>query len=252
MASSLSMSSLDSGVFYVEQSSNDQNLPKPNTPSVLNSAEMSGNDIREMISISSIASQIVTIGSDSNQPTMPYVFGRQLPISPPGLNHLNLPPKTIQRPPGNHGGSELYRRWVQWELQPTVTGAFRTVTDIDAPDERQHNRRMGDASHEDGRQYILLWWLAAENFFAINSYPTAATPKAEKEIEPRNVLPKKRGSVAARLRGLWTRVPWAGGHTKLVDNKLKIQDWKTLFKHLTHQFIFRTRTSYVSILYTHM
>ena len=42
-------------------------------------------------------------------------------------------------------------------------------------------------------------------------------------------------SVAARLRGLWTIAPWAEGQTKLVDNKLKTQDWKTLFKHLTYQ-----------------
>ena len=47
-----------------------------------------------MISISSIASpepQIVTIDDDSNEPTMPYGFGRQLTIVPPSLNDLNLP-----------------------------------------------------------------------------------------------------------------------------------------------------------------
>ena len=48
-----------------------------------------------MISISSIASpepQIVTIDDNSKEPTMPYGFGRQLPIVPPRLNDLNLPP----------------------------------------------------------------------------------------------------------------------------------------------------------------
>ena len=47
-----------------------------------------------MISISSIASPeppIVTIDSDSNEPTMPYGFGWQPPIIPPSLNDLNLP-----------------------------------------------------------------------------------------------------------------------------------------------------------------
>ena len=81
-------------MFYVEQSSNDQSLARPNTPIVLNSTEMSGNDTLEMISISSIASpeqQIMTIGSDSKEPTMPYGFGRQLPIIPPSLNDLKLP-----------------------------------------------------------------------------------------------------------------------------------------------------------------
>ena len=43
-------------------------------------------------------------------------------------------------------------------------------------------------------------------------------------------------AVAARLRGLWTIGPWAEEHTKLVANKLKTQDWKTLFKNLPHQF----------------
>ena len=48
-----------------------------------------------MPSISSIASpeaHIFTIDDDSNEPTMPYGFGRQLPIVPPSLNDLNLPP----------------------------------------------------------------------------------------------------------------------------------------------------------------
>ena len=94
MALNLSPNSTDSDVFYVEQSSNDQSVPRPNTPIVLNSTEISGDDTREMISISSIASpepQIVTIDDDSNEPTMPYGFRRQLPIVPPSLNDLNLP-----------------------------------------------------------------------------------------------------------------------------------------------------------------
>ena len=96
MSSNISLKRPDSDVFYVEQSSNDQSLLRPNTPIVLNSTEISGNDTREMISTSSIASpepQIVTIDDNSNEPTMPYGFGRQLPIIPPSLNDLNLPPK---------------------------------------------------------------------------------------------------------------------------------------------------------------
>ena len=95
MPSNSSLISTDSDVFYVEQSSNDQSIPRPNTPIVLNSTEISGDDTRETISISSIASpepQIVTIDDDSNEPTMPYGFGRQFPIVPPSLNDLNLPP----------------------------------------------------------------------------------------------------------------------------------------------------------------
>ena len=91
----ISPESNDSDFFNVEQTSNELSPPRPNTPIVLNSTEMPGNNTWEMITISSFASpgpQIVTIDSDSNEPMMPYGFGRQLPIIPPSLNNLNLPP----------------------------------------------------------------------------------------------------------------------------------------------------------------
>ena len=94
MASNSSLNSTDSDVFYLEKSSTDQSIPRPNTPIVLNSTEISGDDTREMISISPIASpepEIVTIDDDSNEPTMPYGFGRQFPIVPLSQNDLNLP-----------------------------------------------------------------------------------------------------------------------------------------------------------------
>ena len=95
MAFNSSMNSTHSDVLYVEQSSDDQSVPRPNTPIVHNSTEIPGDDTQEMISISSIASpepQLVTIDDDSKEPTLPYGFGRQLPIVPPNLNDLNLPP----------------------------------------------------------------------------------------------------------------------------------------------------------------
>ena len=91
----MSINSIEPQVFYVEQSSHDPSPPGPNTPIVFNSTEMSGNDTREMISISSIASpepQIMTIDSHSNQSTQPHGFWRQLSIIPPSLNDLSLPP----------------------------------------------------------------------------------------------------------------------------------------------------------------
>ena len=89
----MSINSNDSDVFYVEQPSYDPSLPTPSTPIVPNSAEILGNDNREMISISSIAApgpHIVTIDTDSNEPTMPYGIGRHLPIVPPDLTDQNL------------------------------------------------------------------------------------------------------------------------------------------------------------------
>ena len=47
-----------------------------------------------MPSISTIASPqhyIFTVNDDSNEPTIPFGFGRQLPVVPPSLNDLNLP-----------------------------------------------------------------------------------------------------------------------------------------------------------------
>ena len=41
-------------------------------------------------SVASLESQIVTIGSDSSEPAIPYGFGGQRPNVPPNLNFLNL------------------------------------------------------------------------------------------------------------------------------------------------------------------
>ena len=87
-------SSTDSDVFYVEHSLPESSSIRNNTPATLNSTQLSGAMDTETITISSVASpepQIVTIESDSNEPTFPYAFGTQHPIVPPSLNDLNLP-----------------------------------------------------------------------------------------------------------------------------------------------------------------
>ena len=91
----ISLASDDSDVFFVEQSSSEPSPQRHNTPIILNSTELSEQQAARMPSVSSIASpqpQIFTIDDDSNEPTMPYGFGQQLPIVPPSLNDLNLPP----------------------------------------------------------------------------------------------------------------------------------------------------------------
>ena len=88
-------SSTDSDVFYVEQSSAEGSTVRYNTPAILNSTQLSGAIDPEAITISSIASpepQLVTIDSDSNEPTFSFAFGTQHPIVPPSLNDLNMPP----------------------------------------------------------------------------------------------------------------------------------------------------------------
>ena len=87
-------SSTDSDAFYVEQSSPERSPIRHNTPIILNSTQLLGAMDPETITISSVASpepQIVTIESDSNEPTFPYAFGAQHPIMPSSLNDLNLP-----------------------------------------------------------------------------------------------------------------------------------------------------------------
>ena len=80
---------------YVKQTSTQGSPIRKNTPAILNSTEISVAMEREVITISSVASpepRIVTLDSDSNDPTMPYGFGNQQPLVPPSLNDLNLPP----------------------------------------------------------------------------------------------------------------------------------------------------------------
>ena len=93
MSSIISIASSDSDVFFVEQISNEPNPQRNNPPNILNSTEISRTHTARMPSVSSIASpepQIFTINDDSNDPTLPYGLGRQLPIIPPSLNDLNL------------------------------------------------------------------------------------------------------------------------------------------------------------------
>ena len=95
MSSNISLDSTDSDVFYVEQISNQPSPQRNNSPDILNSTERSEHHAMRMPSISTIASpqpHFFTINDDSNEPTIPYGFARQLPIVPPSLNDLNLPP----------------------------------------------------------------------------------------------------------------------------------------------------------------
>ena len=99
MSSNFSFDSTDSDVFYVEQISNEFSPQQNNSPDILNSTELSEHHATRMPSTSMIASSqpfIFTFNDDSNEPTIPYGFGRQLPSVPPSLNDLNLPPKPFK------------------------------------------------------------------------------------------------------------------------------------------------------------
>ena len=98
MSSNISIDSVDSDVFFVEQKSNEPSPQRNNSPNIFNSTEKSHTQTAGMPSVSSIASpepQISTLHDNSNEPTMPYGFGWQLPIVPPSLNDLNLRPNAF-------------------------------------------------------------------------------------------------------------------------------------------------------------
>ena len=84
----------DSNLLYVEGLSGEQISRRQNTHELLNSTQLSGALVREIITISSVATpepQIVSIASNSNEPTIQYGYGRRAPNILPCLNHLNLP-----------------------------------------------------------------------------------------------------------------------------------------------------------------
>ena len=121
---SLDSSSTESDVFCVEQSSLKGSPIRNNTPEILNSKEISGAMEREVITISSVASpepRIVTLDSDSNDPTIPYGFGSQQPIVPPSLNDPNLPPN-----PSNVLATMAVVRAIPHSTEPSIPSPIST------------------------------------------------------------------------------------------------------------------------------
>ena len=206
MFRSISPESSDSDLFHGEQSSNEPRPPRANTPIVLNSTELLGNNTRDLITLSSISTlgpQIVTIDFHSNEPTMPYGFARQLPIIPPSLNSLNLPPNPfkilapmmVANPPTERHDENYSRQLPEpWEPSPISTPPMNLsiIEGFETP----HTTTDDNAFYSDGGPRI--------NFFYPPVLPLAANSRTEKKTEPWNVLPKNRGSVAAHLRGLST------------------------------------------------
>ena len=149
----LDSSSTESHVFHVEQSSEEGSLIRNNTPAILNSTEISGAMEREVITIASFASpepRIVTLDSDSNDPTTPYGFGSQQPIGPPSPNDLNLSPN--HQCAGDYG-----RNSSGWCIQPPVTRALHPVSNFNASNECQYHWRLGHNVYHNWRCHLLHW-----------------------------------------------------------------------------------------------
>ena len=263
MTSNISMASDDSDVFYVEQSSSELSPQRHNTPNILNSTEISEQHTARVPSISSIASpepRIFTRDEVSNEPTRPYGFGRQLPIVPPSLNNLNLPPNpfnilnTMAIITQTQDNNEQYSpespepslpspistppmnvsAYNSWET-PHTTTEDNTFYSEDEPRRVYWKSPLGE---------ILNPKINPEDLPPITESLTAAitSAKAEKKVEPGNVLSKRGGSVAARLRILRTDNPLNEGHPKSIEKEENCETFKltqTLIASFTYQFIFK-------------
>ena len=214
MTSNISMASDDSDVFYVEQISNEPRPRRNNTPNILNSTEFSEHHTARIPSVSSIASpqpQIFTIHDDLNEPTMPYGFGRQLPVVPPSLNDLNLPPN-----PFNILATMAVVDYTEDDNNDGYSPQSPDPSDpspISTPPMNVSTFNSWETTHTttDDNTFYSDDEPRRIYFLAINSHPAAAAPKAEKEIGPGNVLSKRGGTVAAHLRSLRSDDPLSKG-----------------------------------------
>ena len=225
MSSNTSINSEDPDVFFLEQVSNEHSPQRNNSPNIRNSTEKSHTHTAVMPSVSSIASyepQILTINDDSNEPTMPYEIGRQLPIILPNLNALNLPPNSFSilatMAVVNHtedGNDDNYSPQSPEPSEPSPISTLPLNVNTFDSWETSHTTT-------DDKNILLRWWTPENIILALNSYPTAAASKAEMEIEPGNVLSKRRGIVAASLRSLRTDDPLIKGHPRSINQELEL------------------------------
>ena len=186
MSRNPSPNSTNSDVFYVEQLSPETSPIRNNTPIILNSTQLSEAMDPETITISSVASpepQLVTLDSDSNEPTFPYAFGAQHPIVPPSLNDLNRPPNPFnvlatmaviqqdqEQSPQSPEPSEL-------SPISTPTMNVSTIDDGDTTHTTTDDNTFYSSDNEPRRVY---WDLSADETFESSEprrvYPTGSPP----------------------------------------------------------------------------
>ena len=210
--------STESDVFYIEKTSTEGSPIRNKTPAILNSTEISGAMETEVITISSVASpepRIVTLDSDSNDPTIPYGFGNQQPIVPPSLNDLNLPPN-----PFNVLATTAVIRvddeYSPQSPEPTIPSPISTppmnVSTIEGWD-TTHSTTDNDTFYTDDEPRRVYWDISSSDTFDSNeprnvsvvSSPSSTPPSStatEGKTKHGDVFSSKRGSVAPHLRGM--------------------------------------------------
>ena len=212
-------SSTDSDVFSVEHSSPESSPIRNNTPAILNSTQLSGAMEPEAITISSVASlepQIVNIESESNEPTFPYAYGTQHPIVPPSLNDLNLPPSlfnvlaTMAVVQQDQEDSPQSPEPSDPSPISTPPMNLSTIEGWETPHTATDDNTFNSSENEPRRVY---WDSLPEETFESNEprrFSPARSPSSTIPPPPRQKrrlsmgmsFPKKKGSVAAHLRGM--------------------------------------------------
>ena len=230
--------STESDVFYVEHSSAESRPIRINTPAILNSTQLSGAMEREAITISSVASpepQIVTIDSDSNEPTFPYGFGHQNPIVPPNLNDLNLPPNpfnvlaTMAVVRQDEEDSPQSPEPSDPSLISTPLMNMSTIEGWKTP----HTTTDDNTFYSSGGEPRGVSWDFSPNesfdsnqprhvSFASSPSSTLPLPPGQKrKLSMGMTFPQKKGSVATHLRGMWP-TPSSQKDTLMLREELKL------------------------------
>ena len=208
---SFDSSSIDSDVFYVEQTSTEGSPIRNNTPAILNSTEISGVMEREVITISSVASpepRIVTLDSDSNDPTIPYGFGNQQPIVPPSLNDLNLPPNpfnvlaTMAVIPGN---DEYSPQSPEPSIPSPISSPPMNVSAIEGRGETKHTTTDDSTFYlsQNGPRRVY-WDISSSDTFDSNEPRNVSVASSPSSTPP----PPRRQK---RKLSMWMSFPQKGG-----------------------------------------
>ena len=197
---SLNSSSTESDVFYVEQTSTEGSPIRNNSPAIFNSTEISGVMEREVTSISTVPSpeaRIVTLGSDSNDPTIPYGFGNQQPIVPPSLNDLNLPPNpfnvlaTMAVIQGNDAFSPQ-------SPEPSIPSPISTppmnVSTIEGRD-TTHTTNDNDTFYTDDEPRRIYWDIWSNDTFDSNEPRNVSVASSPSSTPPPPPRQKRRLSI---------------------------------------------------------
>ena len=206
MKISLDSSSTYSDVFYVEQSSLEVSPIRNNTPAILNSTEFSAAMEREVITISSVSSpepRIVTLDSDSNDPSIPYGFGSQQPIVPPSLNDLNLPPNPFNVL-ATMAVIRTYDAYSPQSPEPSIPSPISTppmnVSTIEGWGDTTHTTTDDATFYTDDEPRRVYWDISSSHTFDSNETRNVSVASSRSSTPPPPRIQKRKLSKKMSFR----------------------------------------------------